>query len=54
MISLLAKVKISRFWPKTMDYSPWFFFPSLKNVLGKICHLKGGKKRNLMTLVLVA
>ena len=21
---IFAKVKIFRFWPKTMDYSPWF------------------------------
>ena len=24
MVSFLAKVKIFRFWPKIMDYSPWF------------------------------
>ena len=26
LASLLDKVKIFRFWPKTMDYSPWLFF----------------------------
>ena len=33
MASLFAKVKIYSFWPKTMDYSPWFqsdFFPHSK------------------------
>ena len=49
-----AKVKIFRFWPKTMDYSPWFAFWSPKNVLRKVYHLKGDKKINLMALVSVA
>ena len=26
MVSFLAEVKIFRFWPKTMDYNPWFYF----------------------------
>ena len=26
LVSLSAKVKFFRFWPKTMDYSPWVFF----------------------------
>ena len=26
MVSFFAEVKIFRFWPKTMDYNPWFFF----------------------------
>ena len=26
MKSFLAKVKFFRFWPKTMDYNPWFGF----------------------------
>ena len=31
--SFFAKVKIFRFWPKTMDYNPWFDFRrSKKNV----------------------
>ena len=54
MISFLTKVKFFRFWPKTMDYSPWFFSPSPKKVLKKVYHLKGNEKGNLMALVLVA
>ena len=54
LVSLSAKVKIFRFWPKTMDYSPWFFFGSPKKVLRKVCHSKLHKKRNLMALVSVA
>ena len=26
MVAFLAEVKILRFWPKTMDYNPWFDF----------------------------
>ena len=26
MVLFLSKVKIFSFWPKTMDYNPWFFF----------------------------
>ena len=26
MVSFFAEVKFFRFWPKTMDYNPWFFF----------------------------
>ena len=26
MVSFLAEVKILIFWPKTMDYNPWFDF----------------------------
>ena len=49
-----AKVKIFRFWPKTMDYSPWFFFWECEIFLRKVCHSKGNEKRNLMALVSVA
>ena len=54
MISFLTKVKIFRFWPKTMDYSPWVFFAESEKVLRKVYHLKGNEKRNLMALVSVA
>ena len=54
MVSFLAKVKFFRFWLKTMDYSPWFFFLSPKKVLRKVYHLNGNEKRNLMALVSVA
>ena len=54
MVSFCAKVKIFRFWPKTMDYNPWFDFRSPKNVLRKVCHPKVNEKRNLMALVSVA
>ena len=54
MESLFEKVKIFRFWPKTMDYSPRFFFWSPKKVLRKVCHPNGNEKRNLMELVSVA
>ena len=50
MVSLLAEVKIFRFWPKTMDYSPWFHFWESKS---KVYQLKGNKKKNLMALVSV-
>ena len=26
MVSFFDKVKIFRFWPKTMNYNPWFDF----------------------------
>ena len=26
MVSFFAEVNIFRFWLKTMDYNPWFFF----------------------------
>ena len=26
MVSFLAKVKFFRFWPRIMDYNPWFDF----------------------------
>ena len=54
MVSFFADVKISRFWPKTMDYSQVFFLASPKKVLRKVCHSKGNEKRNLMTLISVA
>ena len=54
MVSFLAKVKIFRFWPKTMDYSPWFHFWELKKGLREVCHSKGNEKRNLMAFVSVA
>ena len=54
MKSFFDKVKIFIFWPKTMHYSPWFDFWSLKKVLRKACHAKGDEKRNLMELVSVA
>ena len=54
MESFWAEVKIFRFWPKTMDYSPWFFFGSPEKVLRKVCHPKGNEKRNLIALVSVA
>ena len=55
MISLVTKVKIFRFWPKTMDYIVHgFIFGSWKKVLRKVCHSKGNEKRNLMAFVSVA
>ena len=54
MNSFFADVKIFIFWPKTMDYSPWFDFGSPKKVLRKVYHSKVNKKRNLMALVSVA
>ena len=54
MRSFYAKVKISIFRPKTMDYNPWFDFWSLKKVLRIVCHSKEHKKRNVMALVSVA
>ena len=49
-----AKVKIFRFWPKTMDYSQVFFLASPKKVLRKVYHSKGNGKRNLLMLISVA
>ena len=54
LVLFLAKVKIFRFWIKTMDYNPWFDFQSPKKVLRKVCHLNGYEKRNLMMLVSAA
>ena len=67
MVSVYAKIKISSFRPKTMDYSSWFDFfesksckqhglnfSSPKKVLRKVCHCKGNEKRNLMAFVSVA
>ena len=54
MVSLLAKVKIFRFWPKTMDYNPWFDFGGPKYFLRKACHLNALEERNLMVLVSAA
>ena len=54
MVSFLAKVKIFRFWPKTMDYSLWFYFWGSKKNLREVYHLNGNEKRNLMALVSVA
>ena len=47
-------VKIFRFWPKTMDYNPWFDFGSPKKVVRKARHSKENEKRNLLTLFSVA
>ena len=54
MVSFFDKVKIFRFWPKTMDYNPWFDFWERKKVLRKVYRPKGNEKRNLMALVSVA
>ena len=54
MASLFADVKIFIFWPKTMDYNPWFDFGSPKKLLRKVCHTKLNEKRNVMALVSVA
>ena len=54
MVSFFTGVKIFGFWPKTMDYSPWFDFGGLKKVWRKVYHLEGNEKRNLMALVSVA
>ena len=51
--SLEGAMKLN-FWPKTMDYSPWFIFGGPKKVCRNVYHLKGNKKRNLMALVSVA
>ena len=51
MISLFAEIKFFRFWPKTMDYSPWFDSWESQTVLGKVCHFEVNEKRNLMLLV---
>ena len=54
LVSFLSKVKMFKFWPKTMDYNPWFDFGSPKNVLSKACQLYVLEKRNLMVLVSAA
>ena len=54
MKSFLPEVKFLIFWPKTMDYNPWFDFGSLKKLLRKVCHIKLNEVRNLMALVSVA
>ena len=49
-----AEVKIFRFWPKTMDYNPGFFFWQSEKKLRKACLLNVHEKTNLMALVSVA
>ena len=53
IVSFFAKVKIFKFWPKTMDYNPWLIFGSQK-VLRKACPFKEHEKRNLLMLVSAA
>ena len=53
LVSLFAKIKIFRFRPKTMDYSPWFHFYESKKVLLKVYQAKGNEKRKLIALVSV-
>ena len=50
MASFFAKVKIFRFWPKSMV---WFFRVG-KKVVRKVYHPIGNEKRNLMALDSVA
>ena len=52
--SFFAEVKIFRFWMKTMDYNPGFFFGGPKKVLRKACLLNVHEKANLMVFVSVA
>ena len=54
LLLFFAEIQIFRFWPKTMDYSPWFDFVSPKKVLRKVYHSIGNEKRNLMALVSAA
>ena len=54
LVSFFAKVKIFRFWPKTMDYNPWFDFVSPKKVLRQACQLNVHENINLMFLVSAA
>ena len=54
LVSLFAKVKIFRFWPKTMDYNPWFDFGSPKKVVRKACQLNVLENIKLMVLVSAA
>ena len=54
MKSLFAEAKIFIFWPKTMDYNPWFDFWEHEKVLRKVYHPKGNEKINLMVVVSVA
>ena len=54
MVSFSAKVKFFRFWPKTMDYNPWFDFDGTKYFLREVCHLNVLETRNLMVLVSAA
>ena len=54
MVFFFAEVKNFRFWPKTMDYSPWFDFREPKKSLEKVCHCRENEKRSLMALVSVA
>ena len=53
MVSFFGEILIFRFWPKTMDYSPWFDFCESKKIFRKVCHPKENEKRN-MALVSVA
>ena len=48
--SFFTEVKLFRFGPKTMDYSPWFDFWESKKVFRKVCHSKGGWKETLVSV----
>ena len=54
MVSFVAKVKIFRFWPKTMDYSSWFVFLESEKSFEKSIPPYSKEKRNLIALVSVA
>ena len=54
MAFFFGKVKIFHFWPKTMDYSPWFYFEGPKKVVRNVFQFKANEKGNLMALVSVA
>ena len=54
LVSFFAEVKIFNFWPKTMDYSPWFYFWESEKCLRKVYHFVVNEKRNLMALVSAA
>ena len=53
-MKFFEEVKIFRFWPKTMDYNPWFDFRESEKSLRIVCRLKVHEKTNLMALVSVA
>ena len=44
MKSFFAKVKMFIFWPKTMDYNPWFDLEVQKKFGGKYTTLKQMKR----------
>ena len=52
MEPLFDKVKIFQFWPKTMDYSPWFYLWESKKCFEKCIPRERASQKLLIELYL--